>query len=201
MHISAGLRQRLAIARTLLAGNPLVFLDEPTVKLDPRGAQRIRSFVAELRLVYGVSVVLTTHDMFEADELCDRIAILEQRHWLRQLSGLPPDRTGSSPPHPEYVHPADARSPPADLLLMPGCHPQPNGSDFLAGCREFGPSDSGWKCRWTRLRQPNPAWLGRAASFRSTVAKLDCGESKGRGQHLHSPTATTSERTQAGVRA
>ncbi|HLZ29296.1 MAG TPA: AAA family ATPase [Chloroflexota bacterium] len=69
MHISAGLRQRLAIARTLLAGNPLVFLDEPTVKLDPRGAQRIRSFVAELRLVYGVSVVLTTHDMFEADEL------------------------------------------------------------------------------------------------------------------------------------
>jgi ABC-2 type transport system ATP-binding protein len=77
MHISAGMRQRLSIARSLMAGNPLVFLDEPTVKLDPRGAQRIRSFLADLRLWYGVSVVLTTHDMLEADELCDRIAILE----------------------------------------------------------------------------------------------------------------------------
>jgi ABC-2 type transport system ATP-binding protein len=78
MHISAGLRQRLAIARSLLAGNPLIFLDEPTVKLDPRGAQRVRGFVADLRLRYGVTVVLTTHDMLEADELCDRIAVLQQ---------------------------------------------------------------------------------------------------------------------------
>src|SRR5262249_34064559 len=60
MHISAGMRQRLAIARSLLAGNPLVFLDEPTVKLDPAGARRIRAFVAELRVRYGVTIVLTT---------------------------------------------------------------------------------------------------------------------------------------------
>jgi ABC-2 type transport system ATP-binding protein len=77
MHISAGMRQRLAIARSLLAGNPLIFLDEPTVKLDPVGAQRVRAFVADLRLRFGVTVVLTTHDMLEADELSDRIAILE----------------------------------------------------------------------------------------------------------------------------
>jgi len=80
MHISAGMRQRLAIARALLAGNPLVFLDEPTVKLDPAGARRIRAFVAALRVRYGVTVVLTTHYMFEAEELCDRIAIMEQGH-------------------------------------------------------------------------------------------------------------------------
>ncbi len=67
----------LAIARSLLAGNPLIFLDEPTVKLDPLGAQRVRAFIADLRLRFGVTVVLTTHDMLEADELCDRIAILE----------------------------------------------------------------------------------------------------------------------------
>jgi ABC-2 type transport system ATP-binding protein len=78
MHISAGMRQRLAIARSLLAGNPLVFLDEPTVKLDPEGARRIRSFVADLRVRYGVTILLTTHYMFEAEELCDRIAIMDQ---------------------------------------------------------------------------------------------------------------------------
>jgi ABC-2 type transport system ATP-binding protein len=77
MHISAGMRQRLAIARALLAGNPLVFLDEPTVKLDPAGARRIRAFVADLRVRYGVTVLLTTHYMGEAEELCDRIAIME----------------------------------------------------------------------------------------------------------------------------
>jgi ABC-2 type transport system ATP-binding protein len=78
MHISAGMRQRLAIARSLLAGNPLVFLDEPTVKLDAREAQRVRAFVADLRARFDVTVVLTTHYMFEAEELCDRIAILQQ---------------------------------------------------------------------------------------------------------------------------
>lgn len=77
MHISAGMRQRLAIARSLLARNPLIFLDEPTVKLDPEGARRIRSFIAELRVRYGVTIILTTHYMFEAEELCDRIAIME----------------------------------------------------------------------------------------------------------------------------
>lgn len=77
MHISAGMRQRLAIARSLLARNPLLFLDEPTVKLDPEGAHRIRSFVANLRAFYGVTIVLTTHYMFEAEQLCDRIAIME----------------------------------------------------------------------------------------------------------------------------
>jgi ABC-2 type transport system ATP-binding protein len=77
MHISAGMRQRLAIARSLLARNPLIFLDEPTVKLDPEGARRIRSFIADLRVRYGVTIILTTHYMFEAEELCDRIAIME----------------------------------------------------------------------------------------------------------------------------
>jgi ABC-2 type transport system ATP-binding protein len=77
MHISAGMRQRLAIARSLLARNPLIFLDEPTVKLDPEGARRIRSFIAELRVRYGVTIILTTHYMFEAEELCDRIAIMD----------------------------------------------------------------------------------------------------------------------------
>ncbi len=77
MHISAGMRQRLAIARSLLARNPLIFLDEPTVKLDPEGARRIRSFIAELRVRYGVTIILTTHYMYEAEELCDRIAIME----------------------------------------------------------------------------------------------------------------------------
>jgi ABC-2 type transport system ATP-binding protein len=77
MHISAGMRQRLAIARSLLAHNPLLLLDEPTVKLDPEGAHRIRAFITELRAHFGITMLLTTHYMFEADQLCDRIAFMD----------------------------------------------------------------------------------------------------------------------------
>jgi ABC-2 type transport system ATP-binding protein len=84
MRISAGMRQRLAIARALLARNPLLFLDEPTVKLDPAAARRIRAFVADLRVRYGLTIVLTTHYMFEAEELCDRIVIMDRGRIIAQ---------------------------------------------------------------------------------------------------------------------
>jgi ABC-2 type transport system ATP-binding protein len=76
MHISAGQRQRLALARALLARNPLVFLDEPTNKLDLEGVHAVRSMIAALNTRYGVTVVLTTHVMEEAEELCGEIALL-----------------------------------------------------------------------------------------------------------------------------
>jgi ABC-2 type transport system ATP-binding protein len=76
MHISAGQRQRLALARALLARNPLVFLDEPTNKLDLEGVRAVRAMIADLNTRYGVTVVLTTHVMEEAEELCGEIALL-----------------------------------------------------------------------------------------------------------------------------
>lgn len=76
MHISAGQRQRLALARSLLAENRLVFLDEPTNKLDLEGVRSVRTMIAQLNRELGVTIVLTTHVMEEAEELCGEIALL-----------------------------------------------------------------------------------------------------------------------------
>jgi ABC-2 type transport system ATP-binding protein len=73
---STGMRQRLALARALLPDPQLVILDEPTVGLDPQSARDLRARVRELQRE-GRTVLLTTHYMEEADQLCDRIAIID----------------------------------------------------------------------------------------------------------------------------
>jgi ABC-2 type transport system ATP-binding protein len=72
---SRGMRQRLHIARGLLHDPEVLFLDEPTIGLDPVGAREVRETVANLR-TQGKTVLLTTHYMYEADELCQRIAVI-----------------------------------------------------------------------------------------------------------------------------
>src|SRR3989441_13040040 len=73
---STGMRQRLALARALLPDPPLLLLDEPTVGLDPQASRDLRDRVRELR-AQGRTVLLTTHYMEEADQLCDRVAIID----------------------------------------------------------------------------------------------------------------------------
>jgi ABC-2 type transport system ATP-binding protein len=72
---SRGMRQRLHIARGLLHDPPVLFLDEPTIGVDPVGARELRSTIGGLKEA-GKTVLLTTHYMFEADALCDRIAVV-----------------------------------------------------------------------------------------------------------------------------
>jgi ABC-2 type transport system ATP-binding protein len=72
---SRGMKQRLHIARGLLHDPPVVVLDEPTIGLDPVGARELRQTIAELAAA-GKTVLLTTHYMYEADALCDRIAVI-----------------------------------------------------------------------------------------------------------------------------
>ncbi len=72
---SRGMRQRLHIARGLLHDPDLLFLDEPSLGIDPVGARELRQTIHDLR-IRGKTVLLTTHYMFEADELCDRIAVI-----------------------------------------------------------------------------------------------------------------------------
>jgi len=72
---SRGMRQRLHIARGLLHDPPVLFLDEPTIGIDPVGARELRQTIAALAET-GKTILLTTHYMFEADELCDRIAVI-----------------------------------------------------------------------------------------------------------------------------
>jgi len=78
MSISAGNRQKLAIARSLLVRNPILFLDEPTVKLDDAAASAVRELVAKINAEFATTVILTTHYLFEAEELCGRVAIMDK---------------------------------------------------------------------------------------------------------------------------
>jgi ABC-2 type transport system ATP-binding protein len=80
---SRGMRQRLHIARALLHDPDVIFLDEPTLGIDPVGARELRGAVASL-VDQGKTVILTTHYMLEADELCDTIAVLSKGRVIAQ---------------------------------------------------------------------------------------------------------------------
>jgi ABC-2 type transport system ATP-binding protein len=73
---SKGMRQKVAIARALLHEPEVIYLDEPTTGLDPSAAKTVRDFVASLREL-GRSIVVCTHNLDEAERLCDRIGIMQ----------------------------------------------------------------------------------------------------------------------------
>jgi len=74
--MSRGMQQKVAIARALLTHPELLLLDEPTTGLDPRSKREVQTLVRELRSEFGATILLTTHDMNEAETLCDRVAIM-----------------------------------------------------------------------------------------------------------------------------
>jgi ABC-2 type transport system ATP-binding protein len=74
--MSRGMQQKVAIARALLTSPTLLLLDEPTTGLDPRSKLDVQTFIEELRDTHDATIVLTTHDLAEADRLCDRIGII-----------------------------------------------------------------------------------------------------------------------------
>jgi ABC-2 type transport system ATP-binding protein len=77
--LSTGNKQRLAVARALLPAPPVLLLDEPTRSLDPLAAARLRSIISQLvRAQPPVSILLTSHNLSEVEELCDRVAIISQ---------------------------------------------------------------------------------------------------------------------------
>ena len=74
---SSGMKQRLAIARALLHDPPILLMDEPTRSLDPASAMNLRSFIADkLKKEGGKTILLATHNLREAEVLCDRVAVL-----------------------------------------------------------------------------------------------------------------------------
>lgn len=75
--LSTGLKQRVALAKSLVNDPELLFLDEPTLGLDPDVSVRVRQHIARLRREHGITIVLTTHYMREAEELCDEIAFIK----------------------------------------------------------------------------------------------------------------------------
>jgi ABC-2 type transport system ATP-binding protein len=79
---SRGMKQRLALARALLHDPPLLFLDEPTAGLDPEAAHQVSLLIENLSHQGGRTVFLCTHNLDEAQRLCDRVAVLNQGRLL-----------------------------------------------------------------------------------------------------------------------
>ena len=77
-NMSRGMQQKVAIARAFLTAPIVLLLDEPTTGLDPRSKLDVQTFVRELRDVHDATILITTHDMDEAEALCDRVAIIDQ---------------------------------------------------------------------------------------------------------------------------
>ena len=74
--MSRGMQQKISIARALVINPPLLLLDEPTTGLDPKSRRDVQLFLEELRASEGTTILLTTHDMAEAERLCARIGFL-----------------------------------------------------------------------------------------------------------------------------
>ncbi len=100
--MSRGMQQKVAIARALLTSPTLLLLDEPTTGLDPRSKLDVQAFVEEVNAAHDATIVLTTHDLAEAERLCSRITILDQGRVVAEdspegLKQLVAERHGQPP--------------------------------------------------------------------------------------------------------
>ena len=100
--MSRGMQQKVAIARAFLSSPILLLLDEPATGLEPRSKREVQAFVRELRDTHDTTILLTTHDMNEAESLCDRIAIIDGGNIValdtpEKLKGLIPSTNGHEP--------------------------------------------------------------------------------------------------------
>jgi ABC-2 type transport system ATP-binding protein len=75
-HLSRGQQQKIAVGRAFLTSPVLMLLDEPTTGLDPRSKYDVQAFIRDVQRDHDATILLTTHDMAEAELLCDRIAFL-----------------------------------------------------------------------------------------------------------------------------
>jgi ABC-2 type transport system ATP-binding protein len=81
-HLSRGMQQKVALARALLTSPVLLLLDEPTTGLDPRSKVEVQGFIREIRALHDATILLCTHDMSEAEQLADRVGVLDRGELL-----------------------------------------------------------------------------------------------------------------------
>ena len=82
--MSRGMQQKVAIARALLTSPIVLLLDEPTTGLDPRSKLDVQTFIEEVRDTHDATILLTTHDLTEAERLCDRIGLINDGRLVAQ---------------------------------------------------------------------------------------------------------------------
>src|SRR3989441_1916971 len=111
-NMSRGMQQKVAIARAFLTAPIVLLLDEPTTGLDPRSKIDVQNFVERLREEHDATILITTHDMDEAEALCDRVAIIDQGRIVAlgeaaELKRIVAVRTGRNEPatmHEVFMH-------------------------------------------------------------------------------------------------
>jgi ABC-2 type transport system ATP-binding protein len=81
-HLSRGMQQKVALARALLTSPVLLLLDEPTTGLDPRSKHEVQNFIREIRARHDSTTLLCTHDLAEAEDLADRVGLLDRGELL-----------------------------------------------------------------------------------------------------------------------
>src|SRR5207342_516371 len=94
---SRGMRQRLGIARALVNGPEVVFLDEPTLGLDPIGQSQVLELIARIARLHGVTVVLSTHVLGDVEQVCDQVIILNRGRIVAQGTVREVARRASAP--------------------------------------------------------------------------------------------------------
>jgi ABC-2 type transport system ATP-binding protein len=163
--VSAGMRQRAAFARGLIHEPDLLLLDEPTANLDPVAAMQVRDLVTRLARTSGCTVVLSTHNLREAEDVCDRIAVLRSGT-LQALGTM--DELGQL---------VGAGGRPVTIHVEPG-----DASAALEVASEFGRARSG--------ERPDIVRLDRAAvgSVPRLVAGLVARDVRVRGVVQEAPT-------------
>ena len=92
--MSRGMQQKVAIARALLTSPTVLLLDEPTTGLDPRSKLDVQTFIEEVRESHDATIVLTTHDLDEAERLCDRIALINDGRMVAEGTTAAADGDG-----------------------------------------------------------------------------------------------------------
>ncbi len=102
-NMSRGMQQKVAIARAFLTSPIVLLLDEPTTGLDPRSKIDVQTFVNQLRDEHDATILITTHDMDEAEALCDRVAIIDQgkivaEGTVEELKRIVTERMGRTSP-------------------------------------------------------------------------------------------------------
>jgi ABC-2 type transport system ATP-binding protein len=157
---SKGMKQRLALARTLLTHPALLFLDEPTAGLDPEAAQQVHDLIAGIRARNGQTVLLCTHNLYDAERLCDRVVIMNHGQLL--ASGSLDELRAQQAPGVwvtiSFLQPADPAG--AAGLTQSGCALQVNTQDPLT-----------WKVQIS-ARDGIPAVIDQLVSWRAQIVSV-----------------------------